>query len=126
MTVPVQRGAPQLPADLQALLERSNERDAYLHRILQAEQESYRRGLRAGYEAGYADGELSAHRHMTGAAREHYSDSGSWPQRVRAAEAGGKRDADQHWRDFVRRSYRTPDHMRTAPQRACLGMELPR
>jgi hypothetical protein len=104
------------------LIERSDERQLYLDRILAAGLRGYHRGHADGYLAGYeaAEADMAAAWHDVAypvAHPEAYRREAA-ARGLRAAEAGERRDAAEHERAFVARAWNTPAHLRTDVQKA--------
>jgi hypothetical protein len=101
------------PADVAALLERLGELEQNERRRQAAWREGWRIGWRAGYEAGReAEGAERdrAWRINAGMILVRLDPDGpeareSEQRRLRAAEAGCRRDAWDHWRDYWQRMY---------------------
>lgn len=111
------------------LLERSNEIDAYERRIIAAWRQGFAAGHSAGWRNGYGqcDADSAQAWHEVAYPVAH-------PQRymrevaqrgLRAAEAGCRRDADEHERNFVARAYATPPHLRNEVQNATVQLYPP-
>lgn len=112
------------------LLELSDERDLQMELRLEA----YREGWRACWAIAYAEG-----RHDEGAERDE-----AWRvnagfiaaqldpdgpkarelarQRLRAAESGSRRDADEHWDEFMQRAAATAPDLRSDAQAAAVRL----
>jgi hypothetical protein len=109
----------QLPLR-EAILRLSDERDTWLRRLLGAWSDGFRAGRQAGFGEGYdqalAD-EEEAWQQAVRPLRPDY-ERASAARRLRAAEAGSRRDAAGHERAFVVRAHATPARMRTDPQAA--------
>jgi hypothetical protein len=89
------------------LLELSDERDLWLRRLLAEYRAGYARGREAGYAEGWAAAEQADERAWHAAATGLLSGIPGTPQhresvnrRLRAAEAGCRRDAWEHWREW--------------------------
>jgi hypothetical protein len=110
------------------LLDRSNERDLYLRRILKAERDGYRRGYTNGIVKGRqleAAERETAWRHNSGMIV-----AAVWPDSkrgkdvidaiVRGAETLTRRVAAEHWKDFHDLARKTKPEQRTAQQDAAV------
>jgi hypothetical protein len=90
-----------------ALLELSSERDQWLRRLLAAEREGYDRGRADGFDEGWIAAEdYDEREHQAVAARVLETPEQSVARRLRAAEAGCRRDALDHWRKRWAELYR--------------------
>jgi hypothetical protein len=113
---------PVPQAEVAALFERCDLHLAYERRVLAAWREGFARGREAGWQDGYA----RAHAERDALWREFARpvadpqryERESAARRIRAAEAGCRRDAAEWEREFVARAFATPAHMRTDVQRA--------
>jgi hypothetical protein len=86
----------------------------------------WRDGFRAGWEAGAGHGRREAEEEMAAAWRSFahpiaHPEAGA-SQRIRAAEAGERRDAAEHERAFAARARNTPDYLRTDVQKAAVHL----
>jgi len=112
--------------DVAAVLALSDERNQWERRI----DAAWREGFRTGRAEGIAEGrELeaaeweTAWRRSAGMILVRLNPDGpeareSAQQRVKAAEAGCRRDASEQWHGFIRRAHETPPHKRNEVQRA--------
>jgi hypothetical protein len=104
-----------------ALLELSDERAAWERRLIAAERAGFRRGYARGLDDGYRKSEDERDTAWRFLARP-YADPVAYrrelaQQNLRTAEAGSKRDADEHERAFVGRAHATQQDKRTEAQR---------
>ena len=94
-------------AEIAAVLERSDERELFLQRILAAERTGYERGRQAGRVEGCADAEArleaSWRELAVPVSRRVPLPKIGWERRLRAAEAESRRQAFQHMADCRRR-----------------------
>ena len=110
---PVPTATLPAAADIAALLELSYERDLWMRRLDVAWREGWRIGFAAGHAAGRADEGTERDEAWRRNARDDRRparpegpparEQGA-QRRIRAAEAGSRRDADEHWREFMRRA----------------------
>lgn len=125
---PVPTATLPAAADIAALLELSYERDLWMRRLDVAWREGWRIGFAAGHAAGRADEgaerDEAWHRNAFEMAAGLDPDG---PQareltgvRIRAAESGGRRDAAEHWDEFMQRARETPASLRSEAQLAAV------
>lgn len=112
-----------------SLLDRSDERDGWIRRVLASWREGFRAGHAVGWQDGYdaaeADMAASWHSAVYPAARPEAHRRESAARRLAAAEAGCRRDAADHERAFVARAYATPARMRSEPEQAAVQLYPP-
>lgn len=121
------------PPDAAAVLELSAERDLWLRRLVATGREEYQRGRREGVTEGReleaAEREAAWRRNSAALVAAVFPDSRqareSAQRRIRAAEAGCRRDASEQWHGFHERARATPPGKRNEVQRAALALTRP-
>ena len=124
-TAKISAGGNAVP-DVAGLLAHSD----LLDTTLRLKLATWHDGYQLGHDHGRTIGRVEAEADMAASWRE-LAGPIAHPerftaQRIRAAVAGGRRDAAEHERAFVARAYNTPDYLRTGPQRGTVLIYPPR